>query len=104
MYRNITEGRFTFVDGRERAEEKRKIEAKHIEPELYPSNVYTVVTINNKSRSHLGAQAFENNGIFVAEDEITQKFAVQLPENQSVFIIQSSDLRPLFIRMIDGIY
>ena len=97
MYRNITEGRFTFVDGRERPEEKRKIEAKHIEPELHPSNVYTVVTINNKNRSHLGAQAFEYNGIFVAENEITQKLANQLPENQSVFIIQGSDLCHFFL-------
>ena len=57
----------------------------HIEPGLYPSFVNIVVAMNNKVRERLGAQAFEYNGICVLVDKVTQKVAVHLPENQSVF-------------------
>ena len=67
------------------------------EPGLYPSIVDLVVAMNNKIRERLGAQAFEYNGIYVSVDEITQKFAVHLPENQLVFIIQSADLSHIFV-------
>ena len=91
-----TEGKFTFVDGRENPEEKRKIGPMHFEPGLYPIFVNIVVAMNNKNRERLGAQAFEYNGIYVSVDKITQKIAVHLPENQSVVIIQSSDLSHIF--------
>ena len=68
----------------------------NIEPGLYPSIVNIVVPMNNKIREHLGAQVFEYNGIYVSDDKITQKVAVHLPENQSVFIIQSVDLSHIF--------
>ena len=64
----------------------------HVELGLYPSFVDVVVVMNNKIRERLGAQAFEYNGIYVSVDNLTQKVAVQLPENQSLFMIQSSDL------------
>ena len=32
LYQNVTEGKFTFIDGRESPEEKRKIQPMHIEP------------------------------------------------------------------------
>ena len=35
LSQNVTEGKFTFVDGRENSEEKRKIVPMHIDPELY---------------------------------------------------------------------
>ena len=35
LNQNVTEVKFTFVDGRENSEEKRKIVPMHIEPELY---------------------------------------------------------------------
>ena len=93
---NFTEGKLTFVDGRESSEEKRKIVPMIIDPGLYPSIVDIVVAMNNKIAERLGAQAFEYNGIYVSVDKITQKIAVQLPENQSAFIIQSSDLSHIF--------
>ena len=65
FYQNVTEGKFTFVDGREKTEEKRKNCTKHIEPGLYPSIVDIVVAMTNKIRECLGAQAFEYNGIYV---------------------------------------
>ena len=52
--------------------------------------------MNNKIRERLGAQVFEYNAIYVTVDKITQKVAVHLPENQSVFITQSSDLSHIF--------
>ena len=54
--------------------------------------------MNNKNWERLGAQVFEYNGIYVSEKvyKITQKVAVHLPENQSVYIIQSSDLSYIF--------
>ena len=96
LYQNVTKGKFTFVDGRESSEKKRKIVPMHIEPGLYPSIVDIVVAMNNKIRERLGAQALEYNGISVSEDKITQKVAFHLPEKQSVFIIQSSDLSHIF--------
>ena len=48
LYQNATEGKFTFVDGRESSEEKRKIVPMNIEPGLYPSVVDIVVAMNNK--------------------------------------------------------
>ena len=96
LYQNVTEGKFTFVDGRESSEEKRKIVPMNIEPGLYPSIVDIVVAMNNKIRERLGAQVFEYNGIYVSVDKITQKVAVHLPESQSVLIIQSADLSHFF--------
>ena len=68
----------------------------HIEPGLYPSIVYIVVAMISKVRERLGAQAFEYNGISVSVHKITQKVAVHLNENQSVFITQNSDLSQIF--------
>ena len=68
----------------------------HIESGLYPSIVDIVVAMNNKIREFLAAQAFEYNGTYVSVDKKTQKVAVLLPQNQSVFFIQSSDLNHLF--------
>ena len=67
----------------------------HIEPGLYPNIVDIVVTIYNKIRECLGAQVLDYNGIYVSVDKITQKVAVRLPENQSVLVLQSSDLNPI---------
>ena len=64
LYQNVTEVKFTFVDGTESPEEKRKIEPMHIEPGVYPSIADVVVAMNN--RECLGAQAFEFNGIYVS--------------------------------------
>ena len=87
MYQNVTEGKFTFVDGRESSEEKRNIVPMNSEPGLYPSFVDIVVAMNNKNRERLGAQSFEYNGVYLSVDKTTQKVAVHLPEKQSVFII-----------------
>ena len=95
-YQNVTEGKFTFVDGRESSEEKRKFVPMNIEPGFYPIIVDIVVAMNNKTREHLGAQVFEYNGIYVSVDKVTQKVAVHLPENQSVFIYQSADFSHIF--------
>ena len=92
LYQNVTEGNFTFVDGRESPEEKRKIQPRHYEPESYPSTFDIVVAMYDKVRKRIGAQKHEYNGIFVSVDKITQKIAIHLPEDQSVFIIQSADL------------
>ena len=92
LYQNVTEGKFTVVDGRESSEEKRKIVPMNIEPGLYPNIVDIIVAMSNKIRERLGAQVFEYNGIYVSEDEITQKVAVNL----SLFIIQSADLSHIF--------
>ena len=96
LYQNVTEGKFTFVDGRESPEEKRKIQPMHVEPGLYPSIVDIVVAMNDKDRKRIGAQKYEYNGIYVSVDKITQKVAIHLPEDQSVFIIQSADLSHIF--------
>ena len=63
---------------------------------LNPSIVDIVVAMNNKIRDRLGAQIFENNGIYAPVNKITQKIAVHLPENQSVLVVQSSDLSHIF--------
>ena len=47
--------------------------------------------MKKKTRDCLGAQAFGYNGIYVSGDKITQKRAVHLPEDQSVFITQISN-------------
>ena len=96
LYQNVTEGKFTFVDGPESPEEKRKIQPMHVEPGLYPSIVDLVVAMNDKVRKCIGAQKYEYNGIYLSVDKITQKVAIPLPEDQSVFIIQSANLRLIF--------
>ena len=48
--------------------------------------------MNDKVRKRIGAQKDEYNGIYVSVDKITQKIAIHLPEDQSVFINQSTDL------------
>ena len=96
LYQNVAEGKFTFLDGRENSEKKRKIVPMQIDPRLYPSIADIAVAMSNKIRERLGAQAFEYNRIYVSVDKITQKVAVHLPESQSVFIIQSSDLSYIF--------
>ena len=68
----------------------------HVELGLYPSIVDIVVAMNNQIRERLSAHAFEYNGTYVSVDKITQKVAVHLPENQSVFVIQSSNLSQIF--------
>ena len=68
----------------------------HTEPGLYSNIVDIVVAMNNKIQERLGAQALEYNGFYVSVDEITQNVAVHLPENQSVFIVQGSDLSHIF--------
>ena len=55
-----------------------------------------VVAMNDKVRKRRGAQKYEYNGIYVSVDKITQKVAIHLPEDQSVFIIQSADLSHIF--------
>ena len=59
LYQSVTEGKFTFVDGRKTPEEKRKIEPMQIEPGLYPKFVAIVVAMNKKVRERLGVEAFE---------------------------------------------
>ena len=68
----------------------------HVEPGLYPSIVDIVVAMNDKVRKRLGAQKYNYNGIYVSVDKITQKVAIHLLEDQSVFIIQSADLSHIF--------
>ena len=46
-----------------------------------------VVAFNNKNRERLGAQALKYDGKYVSVDKITQKIAVHLPEDQSVFFV-----------------
>ena len=73
MYQNVTEGNFTFIDGRESPEEKRKIQPIHVEPGLYPSIVDIVLAMNDKVRKRIGAEKFEYNGIYVSEDKLHKK-------------------------------
>ena len=56
LYQNVTEGKFTFIDGRESHEEKRKIQPMHIEPGLYLSFVDLNVAMNDKVQKRIGAQ------------------------------------------------
>ena len=83
-------------DGRERPEEKLKVQPMHIEPGLYPNFVDIVVALNDIVRKSIGAQKYENNGFNVSGDEITQKSAIHSPGDQSVFMIQSVDLSHIF--------
>ena len=92
MYQNVTEGKFTFIDGQKSPEQKRKIRPMHNEPGLYPSIRDIVLAMNDNARKRIGAQKYEYNGIYVSVDKITQKTAIHVPEDQSVFIIQSADL------------
>ena len=96
LYQNVTERKFIFIDGRESPEEKRKIQPMHIKPGLYPSIVDIVVAMNDKVRKRIGAQQYVYNGIYVSVDKITQKNAIHLPEDQSVFINQNADLSHIF--------
>ena len=89
LYQNVTEGKFTFEDGRESSEKKRTTVPMNIELGLYPSFVDVVVAMNNKIRKRLGAEVFEYNGFCVSVDKIRRKVAVHLHENHSVFIFQS---------------
>ena len=68
----------------------------HIEPGLYPSIVDIVIALNDKNRKGIGAQKNEYNEIYVSVDKITQKIAIHLPEDHSVFIIQNADLCNIF--------
>ena len=68
----------------------------HIELGLYPSIVDRVVAMNDKVRKRKGAQKYKYKGISASVDKITQKIAIHLPEDQSVFIIQSADLSHIF--------
>ena len=96
LYQNVTEGKFTFIDGRESPEEKRKIQPMQVEPGLYPSIVDIVVAMNDEVRKRIGAQKHEYNGFYISVDKILQKIAIHLPEDQSVFIIQSAYLSHIF--------
>ena len=97
LYHNVTEGKMTFIDGRESSEEKRKIQPVDIKPALHRNIVDVVVAMNDKVRKRIGAQKYEYNGIYVSVDKITQKIAIPLPEDQSVFIIQSADLSKFLV-------
>ena len=48
--------------------------------------------MNDKVRKRVGAQINVDNGNYVSVDKITQKVAIQICEDQSVFVIQSADL------------
>ena len=48
--------------------------------------------MNDKVRKRIGAQKYEYNGIYVSVDKVTQKIAIHLPEDQSLFKIQSANL------------
>ena len=94
LYQNVTEGKARM--GETVLRKKKKNQPMHIEPGLYPSIVDIVVAMNDKVRKRIGAQKYEYNGIYVSVDEIAQKIAIHLPEDQSVFIIQSADLSHIF--------
>ena len=53
--------------------------------------------MNDKVRKSFCAQNYENNGILVSVDKITQKVAILLPDDQSVLIIQSADLSHILV-------
>ena len=52
--------------------------------------------MNEKVRKRIGAQKYEHNGNYVSVDKNTQKIAIHLPEDQSVFMIQNADLSHIF--------
>ena len=91
MYQNVTEKKFTFYDGRESPEEKRKIQPMHNEHGLYPSIVVIIVAMNDKVRKRICARTYEHNGVYLSLDKITQKVAIHLLEDQSPFITQKAD-------------
>ena len=68
----------------------------HIDPGLYPSFVDIVLAMNGKVCKPIGAQNFECNEIYVSVAKITQKNVIQIPEAQSVFIIQKIDLSHIY--------
>ena len=59
LYQNVTEEKFTFVDGRESPEEKRKFQPMHIETGLYPSLSDIAVAMNDRNQKRIGAQKYE---------------------------------------------
>ena len=52
--------------------------------------------MNDKVIKRRGAQKYKYSGVFLSVDKITQKIAIHLPEDQSVFIIRSADLSQVF--------
>ena len=64
----------------------------HIEPGLYTSFVDIVVAMIDKVRKRIGAQKYEYNGVYSANF---------LPEDQSVFRIQSADFSQTFGCVLD---
>ena len=60
LYQNVTEGKFTFVEGRESPEEKRKIQPMH--PGLYPSIIDIVVAMNDKVRKNTSEKLWVDRG------------------------------------------
>ena len=68
----------------------------HIETGLYLNFVDTVLAMNDTVEKFIGAQKIDYNGIHKSVNNITRKIAIHLPEDQSVFIIQSADLSHLF--------
>ena len=67
-------------------------ERMHIEPGMHPRIVDKVLAMKDEIRKQIGVQKNEF-GIPASVDKITQKVAIHLTEGQSVFIIQSSDLK-----------
>ena len=59
FYQNDKEGKITFLDRRESAEEKREIESMHFDPGLKTSIVGMNVAMNDKVCMRKGAQTFE---------------------------------------------
>ena len=73
------------------------IQPMHSEPGLYPSIVDIVVAMNDEVRKRIGTQKHDYNGFHVSVVKITQKIAIKLPEYQSVFLIQSTDLSHILV-------
>ena len=73
LYQNVNEGMFTFIDGGESSEEKRKTQPMHIELGFCAGIAYKIVAMNGKVRKCIGAQSYEYNGIFLSVDTIIQK-------------------------------
>ena len=68
----------------------------HIELGLSPSIVVIVKARNDTVQKREGAQKLQYNGLYVLLDNITQKLAILLPEDQSVFFIPNTDLSQYF--------
>ena len=73
LYQNFTEGKFTFINGRESPGEKRKIRPMHIEHGLYPSIFNIVVAMSDNVRKRIGAQKYDYNGFYKSVDKIVPK-------------------------------